>query len=230
MGDLSLRRQRLMMFGGREIHEVKLGDEYLMSSLFTDVEVALAKFALAEVEEAAPDVAIGGLGLGYTAAAVLDDADVRSMIVIDALAPVIGWHQRGLVPLGPRLAEDPRCRLVCGDFFALAAPGGGGFDPDERDRRFHAILLDIDHSPRHLLHPRHAAFYGPEGLSALAARLHPGGVFGMWSDSPVDEAFLMDLCEVFAGARADVVTFPNPFLGRDSASVVYVAKNHQGTL
>ena len=41
---------------------------------------------------------------------------------------VIEWHRRGLVPLGPTLTADPRCRLVAGDFFALAA--GAGLDPE----------------------------------------------------------------------------------------------------
>lgn len=224
LGYLSLRRQRLMMFGGREIHEIKLNDEYLMSSLFTDVEVALAKLAVAAVEEASPDIVVGGLGLGYTAAAVLDHAQVNELLVIDALLPVIEWHQQRLVPLGARIAADPRCRLICGDFFAMTEPEAHGFDPAQPDRLFHAILLDIDHAPRHLLHANHARFYGVEGLQALRRHLHRRGVFAMWSDSPVDAEFLQDLRNVFTEARAEVVSFPNPFLEHDSASIVYIAR------
>ena len=224
LGDLSLRRQRLMMFGGREIFEVKLGDDYLMSSLFHDVEVALARLGLAEVRAASPDVVVGGLGLGYTAVTALSHAHVRSMVVVEALPAVIGWHERGLVPLGPQLTGDPRCRFVCGDFFALASTDGPGFDPEQPGRRFDAILLDIDHSPRHLLHPRHAAFYERAGLQALSQRLHPGGVFGMWSDDPPDDAFIESLKTVFEDVRSEVVSFANPFLDRDSASTVYIAR------
>lgn len=224
LGDLSLRRQRLMMLGGREIFEIKLNQDYLMSSLFTTVEVALAERSLALLTAPHPDVVIGGLGLGYTTAAVLDKARVRSVIVVDALDPVIDWHRRGLVPLGPRITTDPRCRLVCGDFFALTAPTTDGYDPDEPGRRFDAILLDIDHSPRHLLHPRHAAFYGVEGLQYLSGRLRQDGVFGMWSDAPIDEAFLADLRAVFTDVRAELVSFSNPFLGEDSHSVVYLGR------
>jgi spermidine synthase len=224
LGDLSLRRQRLLMFGGREIFEVKLGQDYLMSSLFHDVEVALARLGLAAVNVAAPDVVVGGLGLGYTAVAALEHPNVRSLLVVEALAPVIGWHQRGLVPLGPTLTSDPRCRLVQGDFFALAQSDGTSFDPLDPERRFHAVLLDIDHSPRHLLTPAHAAFYEEAGLRALTRQLHPGGVFALWSDDPPDDAFLRQLERVFARARAEIVTFANPFLGRDSASTVYVAQ------
>jgi spermidine synthase len=144
--------------------------------------------------------------------------------VVDFLAPVIEWHQRGLVPLGPRLTADPRCRFVHGDFFALANAPDPGFDSAEPGRRFHAVLLDIDHSPRNLLSPANAAFYEPAGLRTLARHLHPGGVFALWSDDLPDDAFLASLREVFATATSHIVTFPNPLLDTESASTVYVAR------
>jgi len=165
---------------------------------------------------------VGGLGLGYTARAALDDPRVRSLTVIDALGEVIEWHKRGLVPLGAGLAADPRCRLVQGDFFALAADPGG-LDPEAPGRRFHAVLLDVDHSPRHVLHPRHAALYRPEGLRALAARLYPGGVFALWSNDPPDPEFGEVLAEVFARSAAHVVDFENPLQGGTATNTVYVA-------
>jgi spermidine synthase len=93
------------------------------------------------------DVVVGGLGLGYTAQAVLENPGVRSLIVVDALAEVIEWHQQGLLPLGKQLTDNPRCRFVNGDFFAMSH-SADGFDPDAPGRRFDAGLVDIDHSPR----------------------------------------------------------------------------------
>ncbi|HEY1178087.1 MAG TPA: spermidine synthase, partial [Phytomonospora sp.] len=84
MGEISLRRRREPVTGA-DILEVKLGEEFLMSSLFTVAEVEVARLALAGVGGAGLDVAVGGLGLGYTAKTVLDDERVGSMIVIDAL-------------------------------------------------------------------------------------------------------------------------------------------------
>ena len=49
MGEISLRR-RVEPSLGVDVYEVKLGDEYLMSSLFTVAEVALATLGLAAVE------------------------------------------------------------------------------------------------------------------------------------------------------------------------------------
>ncbi|MFJ9379585.1 spermidine synthase [Streptomyces sp. NPDC101455] len=221
IGEISLRRRRHPV-SGEDVYEVKLGDEFLMSSLFTTGEIALTELALAELPDTELDVAVGGLGLGYTAQAVLDDPRVRTLTVIDALAEVIDWHQRGLVPLGARLSSDTRCRLLHGDFFALAADPCG-LDPKEPGRRFHAILLDVDHSPRHVLHPRHAALYQPAGLRALAGHLHPGGVFALWSNDPPDAQFTSTLSEVFAQTAAHVVAFDNPLQGGTSTNTVYLA-------
>lgn len=226
LGDLILRRRRLLSLG-LEVFEVKLGDAFLMSSLFHTVEVALSNLGLGELTGGNWDVVVGGLGLGYTAVAALDHAQLASLIVVDALAPVIGWHQQGLVPLGSRLTSDPRCHLHHGDFFALAE-SEAGFDPNRHARQFHAVLLDIDHSPRDLLAPQNAAFYSAAGLRSLARHIVPGGVFAMWSDEPPDDEFLELLDTAFVEVRAHVVTFANPLTDAESASTVYVAHTAPG--
>ena len=99
IGALSLRRRRSLS-SGIDIYEIKLGDEYLMSSQFTAAEIELARLGLAALARGDLDVVVGGLGLGYTAQAVLEHARVRSLVVVDALAEVIEWHEQGLLPLG----------------------------------------------------------------------------------------------------------------------------------
>ena len=222
LGELILRRRRMLSLGEIDIYEVKLGEAFLMSSLFHEVEEALAHLGLKELKGENWDVVVGGLGLGYTAAAALDHREVASLLIVDALAPVIEWHQRGIVPLGHKLSTDPRAKMLHADFFEIAR-SNEGFDREQPGRKFHAVLLDIDHSPRNLLHPRNASFYTPEGLRALAGQLNPGGVFALWSDDPPDDEFLELLGAAFATARAHIVTFPNPLTESDSASTVYVA-------
>ena len=95
LGELVLRR-RTEPKVGREVLEVKLDDQVLMSSLFTTGEVALANLGLARLGGQDVDVMVGGLGLGYTAAAALAHPNVRSLVVIEALQPVIDWHRDGL--------------------------------------------------------------------------------------------------------------------------------------
>jgi spermidine synthase len=221
MGVLSLRRRRHLA-SGRDIFEIKLGDEFLMSSAFTVAEIELARLGLAASPRANLDVVVGGLGLGYTAQAVLENGSVRSLIVVDALAEVIEWHARGLLPLGKQLAGDPRCRLVNGDFFSMS-DSAAGFDPDAPGRRFDAVLVDIDHSPRNLLHPRHAALYAPAGLARLAGHLNPGGIFALWSNDAPDQAFERALAGAFATSAAHVVTFDDALGRPDASNTVYIA-------
>ncbi len=223
IGDLILQRRKYLQLDGEVVYEVKLGDAFLMSSMFHEVEEALSRLGLAALEGDEWDVVVGGLGLGYTAVAALDFPQVKELLVVDAMEGVIDWHERELVPLGKAMNDDDRCRYVLGDFFGLAADPATGFDPVSPGRKFHAVLLDIDHSPSNLLDPRNATFYTEQGLGKLAAQLHPGGVFALWSDDAPDAGFVSDLEKVFRKVRTEVVKFPNPLLETVSESTVYVA-------
>ncbi|WP_130012564.1 spermidine synthase [Serinicoccus sediminis] len=220
IGDVSLRRRREPVTG-TDVHEVKLGDEFLMSSMFTVSEEELARRALARITGTNIRVVVGGLGLGYTARAVLEDQRVSELTVIETLQPVIDWHQEHLVPLGEQLTTDPRCRLLHGDFFAMSRDGG--FHSDPVAIPVDAIIVDIDHSPRHLLADDSTSFYQPSGTQALARLLRPAGVYALWSNDPPDESYLEMLRPEFTDVHADIVTFPNPLQGGQSTSTVYLA-------
>jgi spermidine synthase len=222
IGVISLRRRQDPALH-TQVYEVKLDDDFLMSSLFTVAEIELARLGLAMLPGDGLDVLVGGLGLGYTARTVLEEPRVGSLVVIEALDEVIGWHRQGLLPFAAALNSDPRCRLVPGDFFARAA-NSAGFDAAEPGRRFDAVLVDIDHSPSHLLHSDHAGFYTPAGLRQLSGHLRPGGVFGLWSNDPPDPQFSALLADVFRTARAEVVTFDNPLQHRTSTNTIYLAR------
>ncbi len=218
LGEITLRRRWDRTFE-KDVFEIKLNDEFLMSSLFTVAEEEVARHALAELSGTDFDVAVGGLGLGYTALTVLEDPRVRSLAVIDALGEVIEWHEQGLIPAGKALTADPRCTLVHGDFFAMArSPQGSALD-----RTFDAIIVDIDHSPRHLLHPSNADFYEPQGTRRLAAMLRPGGVFGLWSNDPPDDEYVAALQQSFAQVKPEIVIFANPLQDREATATVYIA-------
>jgi spermidine synthase len=222
MGDLMLR-ERWDPIARQDLLEIKLNDEFLMSSLFTVSETALGTLAMADSQLEEMDVVVGGLGLGCTALAVLEDPRVRHLVVVDNLPQVIDWHRRHLIPAGATLATDERCRLVHGDFFAGMRPDGE-LDAENPGRRWHAIVLDVDHTPSHHLHPSHADLYTPAGLARVIERLHPGGVFALWSDDPPDERFLSVLGDAFAEARAEVVTFDNQLTGGTSSASIYLAR------
>lgn len=217
LGDLTLRRRIEPRLGNTEVFEVKLGDEYLMSSLFTESERQLAYLGLAGLTGEL-DVVVGGLGLGYTAAAALENKTVRSLLVIDLFPEVIGWHRDGLVPLGATLSGDTRCDLRQGDFFALAVTELDG------GRQFDAVLLDVDHSPKHYLDEKNESFYSAEGLKKLKTQIKEGGVFALWSDDPVDEDFTAHLRSIFGKADGHNVEFSNPYTNSTSVNSVYMAR------
>lgn len=221
MGVISLRR-RFDLSVRADVYEVKLGDEHVMSSLFTVAEKELARLGLERTPGTALDVLVGGLGLGYTAQEALRCDRVRTLTVIEFSEAVIDWHRRNLLPETAGLAADDRVTLVCADFFA-GATDAVGFDPGDPDRTYDAILLDIDHSPRHVLHDPHAGFYTRDGLRAASERLVPGGVFAMWSDDPPDDEFTEVLDSVFTDVEAESVWFDNPLTRGRSAATIYLA-------
>ena len=222
MGDLVLQRRRMLSLEGREVYEVKLGEDYLMSSLFHDAETALAKIGLGALDGTGWDVAIGGLGLGYTAAAALTFTQVARVVVVEALAPVIEWHRRGLVPNGNLLTRDARCVYHHADFFALAR--GDGFDPAANGTRFDAILLDIDHTPELWLHGSHADLYSTKGMHRLKSFIKPHGIFALWSNDPPEDSFLKLMSTVFASAEGHLVDFDNPLQQAVATNGVYLAR------
>ncbi len=223
LGDISLRRRSEPRLNGEVLYEVKLGEEFLMSSLFTAAEIELSHLALAQLGDDALDIIVGGLGLGYTALAALKNPAVKHLTVIEILQPVIDWHERGLVPLGPQLTGDPRCELRQADFFAVAANPNSGFHPDAANRKVNAVLLDIDHAPDHWLNPQNSSFYTEASLQILRNKILPGGVFGLWSNEAPSEQFVTVLGTVFQSIDTHIVTFPNPYTNEESTNGIYLA-------
>lgn len=221
LGELILQKRNAVEADGREIVEVKLNQEYLMSSLFYEGEIDLTKLGLAALSGEGWDIAVGGLGLGFTAAEAMKDKKVSRMVVVEALSPVIEWHEKGLVPNGKVLTDDPRCIYHNADFFALARTTG--FDPDQPNHQFDAILLDIDHTPGELLNPAHADFYSEGGMKRLAAFIKPGGVFALWSNEAPDDEFIQVMKSAFSQVEGHISEFANPVQGNTAINGIYVA-------
>ena len=223
-GEISLRKRSEPRLEHKIIYEVKLGDEFLMSSLFVEAEEQLSTLGLDALIsngfKTDLNVVVGGLGLGYTALKALQSPTVSKLRVIDVMQPVISWHQDGILPIGDVLARDERCELVHDDFFAVACAETKGF-LDENP--VHAVLLDIDHSPSHWLNESNQNFYSAESLQKMAAKIIKGGVFGLWSNDLPDEKFIKHLESIFSNVGAHIVRFDNPYSGGESTNSVYIA-------
>ena len=223
-GEISLRKRSEPRLEHKIIYEVKLGDEFLMSSLFVEAEEELSTLGLAALQAHGfttdLNIVVGGLGLGYTALKALQSDVVIKLRVIDVMQPVISWHQRGILPIGDVLATDERCELVHDDFFAVACADTKGFLDDDP---VHAVLLDIDHSPSHWLNESNENFYRKESLQKMAKKIVTGGVFGLWSNDLPDEEFIKHLESIFSKVSAHIVLFDNPYSGGESTNSVYIA-------
>lgn len=222
IGELALRRRRLSR-DGEDIWEIKLNEGYLMSSQFVDGEIALADLALAMTPGDDLDVVVGGLGLGYTAEAVLRDSRVAKLIVVDLIPEVIQWHRDHLLPLGKIVADDPRCILREGDFFALAG-AAEGFDPAQPQKLHDAILIDIDHSTTHLIKDASASFYSAPAIAAITGKLKPGGVFALWSTDAEDADFVAALSQSLIDVRVERVEFATPYREQPAFNLIYLGR------
>ncbi len=148
-----------------------------MSNCAHHSEEALAILAcerLTEMRDGAPQVLIGGLGLGYTLRAALDRVPASARIVVAELLPeIVDWNRGPLAPLTGHLRHDARVSVVCADVAALlrsAAPAS-----------FDAVLLDTDNGPDAVMLAGNALLYGPEGLRQIRRALRSGGRLAVWS-------------------------------------------------
>ncbi|MFT5197973.1 MAG: spermidine synthase [Planctomycetota bacterium] len=216
LGELLLRRRIPVSMPGRWIYEVKLDERFLMSSLVHDSEDELARLSLEKLEGDQWRVLVGGLGLGYTAAAALNWGQVESVDVVEFLPEVIDWHRRDLVPTASTLNSDERCHILQGDCFQfIREQASGGYD---------AVLIDIDDSPEHLLSASHGSFYSEEGLTQARGALRPGGVFALWTAGEELPHFLERMRRVFGSVEAEAVEFNNPLHSFEDVNTVYVAQ------
>ena len=206
LGMLCLRRRELLSQPGTVVTEVTLNHEFLMSSLYTDSERALASTAIRLHSGCDARVLIGGLGLGYTAREALCSPRVAHVEVVELLPQVIGWLSAGLLPLSTELSDASRLRVTQGDVYErLQRPPGGAVD---------MILIDVDHSPSEPLGATSEAFYTVEGLRAARGHLRTGGVLGIWSyaeSAPLTEG----LREVFAEVHVEPVTHRNRLIDEE---------------
>lgn len=170
-GEIALRRR------GR-IEELVVDGTFAMDSTETLSERELGRLAGGSAR-----VLVGGLGLGYTVAAVLDEADRRgSAVAVDVveLEPVlVAWAREGRTATLARAASDPRVRLHSADVATVLAGR-----VEDLAGPWDAVLLDVDNGPDFLIHPGNDALYREPGLRDAYERLAPGGLLAIWCQAP----------------------------------------------
>jgi spermidine synthase len=172
------------------ILELRVNGVFVMDTLETTTERALANAALALVEHPRR-VLVGGLGLGFTMHEVLADSRVEACTVVEIEQAVVDWMRDGTIAHGPKLLADERVSVVAADVaVALAEAGEAAYD---------LVLLDVDNGPDYLVHDANEALYKEPFLTA--AHRATAQVLAIWSaaEAPQLEAAMT---AVFGNARA----------------------------
>ncbi|MEO6259549.1 MAG: spermidine synthase [Thermoanaerobaculia bacterium] len=195
-------RDEMRLYQRGDEFSIRVANYELMNSRVHGSEEALSELAWKKIgDRPKPRVLIGGLGLGYTLAAVLRLAGPKAQVVVAELVPeVVEWNRGPLAALAGHPLDDPRVTVRVADVGAIIREERDGFD---------AILLDVDNGPQALTSEDNHRLYDLAGLRATQKALRDGGVLGIWASGP-DPAFVAKLRqlgfavdEVRARARGD---------------------------
>jgi spermidine synthase len=173
-GEMSLHRR-----GGE--FSIRVSGAELMNSRVHSSEDALAEFACTRIAgRQSPRILIGGLGMGFTAAAALHRLDAEGRVVVAELVPVVvEWNRKYLGELNGHPLQDPRVDVREVDVAVILKQEHQAYD---------AILLDVDNGPEGLTSKGNDRLYTQAGIKTAFAALRPGGVLAVWSAGP-DMAF-----------------------------------------
>jgi spermidine synthase len=181
------------MPGGGQLRLKRRGAEFsimsgsieLMNSRVRGSEEALATLVCTRLSSVdAPQILIGGLGMGYTLRAALAGVGPNARVEVAELVPaVVAWARGPMSKLFDASLQDPRLSLVTEDV---------GRTIDAARSRYDAILLDVDNGPAGLSRAANDQLYDQRGLIAASAALRPGGMLAVWSAGS-DDGFVARL-------------------------------------
>lgn len=127
----------------------------------------------------APQVLIGGLGVGFSLAHAAANPRWGRITVVEREPAVVDWHRGGpLAEVSAAALADPRTHIVEADLVAYVR---------ETSTTFDALCLDIDNGPGWTVTEGNGGLYAPAGLADCARVLRPGGVLAVWSAQPSPE-------------------------------------------
>lgn len=152
-------------------YEIICNGVFLMASYNRESSRRLATLPLSRVRGDRLRVLVGGLGIGYTAGAALEDPRVIQLDLVEVEPVVVRWHREYFAPLVGRPLDDPRTRLILTDLSELP------LSPDT----FDALLLDTDNYPGRIIREQNSALYDASGISGLFGALRPGGAIAFWA-------------------------------------------------
>jgi spermidine synthase len=175
-GEVVLRRR---LGAARSVDELIINGAFAMDSSESSSERMLGELALPSGR--AQRILVGGLGLGYTVAAICTK-DVELIDVVEIEECLVDWAYQGVTATLKAVASDPRVHIHSTDvqlvLEGLVDTPIGPWD---------AIVLDIDNGPDFLIHAENQALYSARGLRAAYAQLAAGGTLAIWCQGPAPQ-------------------------------------------
>ncbi|MCK5803517.1 MAG: hypothetical protein KAI66_11825 [Lentisphaeria bacterium] len=176
---------------------IRVRDHQLMDSAIHGSEDALAELACERIRSrSSPRILIGGLGMGFTAAAALRNLDTTGQVVVAELVPgIVEWNCGPLADLAGRPLDDPRVTVRVLDVAEILRSEKNAYD---------AILLDVDNGPDGLTRDGNNWLYAQIGIETARVALRPAGVLAVWSAAP-SHPFARRLCHAGFTVEENVV-------------------------
>jgi len=185
----------------------------LMNSRLHGSEGALAELTCSRIKrKSGLRILIGGLGMGYTLAAALEQSEPDTLITVSELIPaVVRWNREHLGHLTGMPLDDPRVSVEEEDVVETIR---------KRKSVWDAILLDVDNGPDGLTRKANDRLYCRSGLKTSFSALRPGGFLAVWS-SGADEAFTRRLKQ--GGFQTETLTVPARKSGKGGRRTIWLA-------
>jgi spermidine synthase len=163
---------RLDLYERNGVYMIRVDGWELMNGAYHASEDQLGRLAGSLSSAPHPEILVGGLGLGYTLASLLETSRLTQarITVAERSSAVLRWFDTHVNPL---LAAtlSPAVRLVESDVMAHLGV----------DRRWDVILLDVDNGPAALSTMGNAELYETNGLARCWDSLVPSGHLLLWS-------------------------------------------------
>ncbi len=205
-GEVTLRKR------GAEFSIRTAGIE-LMNSRLHGSEDALAEITCSRIKrKTGGRILIGGLGMGYTLAAALEQSPPDTLITVSELIPaVVTWNREHMGHLAGMPLDDPRVSVAEEDVLETIMKKKSTWD---------AILLDVDNGPYGLTRTANDRLYGKSGLQSSFSALRPGGFLAIWSSGEYEPfTHLLNQC----GFQAETVKVGARKPGRSGRHTIWLA-------
>ena len=172
-------KEELKLYCRDDEYSIRVGYTELMNSRVFGSEESLATLSLeAMVKTKDPRIIVGGLGMGYTLRAVLDNiGESDTVTVAELIEAVVNWNRNELAHLASNPLKDKRTRIAVADIMDVIR---------RKSNFYNAIILDVDNGPEGLTRDDNNSIYSRRGLRKFHRALKVGGVLTVWSSGTSD--------------------------------------------